>query len=441
MTPDMLFFSIGFLLPFLTSFSGENKDPETIISKWPDGKKGAITLTYDDGSINQFRKAMPIMDSLGLPGTFYIVTGELEGSKNKPKFIGRPVEEIIEETAAVPTNEDNFFERASAVGYLGFEGTLSYHFQAGTLYEQGRIDEAYRVIDEAYELVRYGEFPEGRDVSNEAAETAENSWEDFRRYAARGHEFGSHAITHPRLAVLDEANLLYELEGSRADVLEQLGEEHVFSAEGPFGTEDERVMEYMYEIYPAIRNRMPHDFLAELNRGNKTDPTTLNKEYVQWQRGPLTDVPMTTMKEWVDKTAENGNIWLVLVFHGVDGIGWEPRTSEELSEYFHYIEEKNDNVWVATFKDVTKYIRQRMDAEINQKVTENKISISLTHTLDKNLYDFPLTMETILPAGWEDVTVRQDGEVLESEVKENDKGKVVRYKAMPNQGEIQIDPS
>ena len=34
----------------------------TEITKWQDGKRGAVSLTFDDGSINQFRVAVPIME-------------------------------------------------------------------------------------------------------------------------------------------------------------------------------------------------------------------------------------------------------------------------------------------------------------------------------------------------------------------------------------------
>src|SRR5512145_3281828 len=91
----------------------------TTIEKWKDGKKAAVSLTYDDGSINQFTKALPIMNRLSIPATFFIITGQIPGSQYQGKFIGRPVDQIIAETATIPTNKDNFFERASAIGFLG----------------------------------------------------------------------------------------------------------------------------------------------------------------------------------------------------------------------------------------------------------------------------------------------------------------------------------
>jgi len=41
---------------------------QTEVLKWKDGKSTCVSITYDDGSINQFKIAMPIMDRLGLPG-------------------------------------------------------------------------------------------------------------------------------------------------------------------------------------------------------------------------------------------------------------------------------------------------------------------------------------------------------------------------------------
>jgi peptidoglycan/xylan/chitin deacetylase (PgdA/CDA1 family) len=195
----------------------ENKPIRTEITKWQYGKNAAVSLTYDDGSINQFRKALPIMNKLRFPATFYIVTGNIPESKNTGKFIGRPVEEIIKETENTPTNKDNFFERASAVGFLGYEGTVESHTMAGQLYEQEKFEEAYQHIDEAYEKVRKGAFKPKDTIQSTSSDQI--TWEEIKEIARQGHEFGSHTVTHPRLAVLDEDNMMYELE--KKDPMEQ----------------------------------------------------------------------------------------------------------------------------------------------------------------------------------------------------------------------------
>jgi len=237
-------------------------------------------------------------------------------------------------------------------------------------------------------------------------------WEDLRKYAAEGHEIASHSITHPRMAVLDEANLLYELEQSKADIYKNLGEKYIFSVECPYGTENERVMEHARLVYPALRNRMPETYLDEINRSSDDDPEVSKNEYVQWQRGPLTNTSMDLMKSWIDKCVANNNIWLVLVFHGVDNFGWEPKTAKELETYFSYIKEKENDLWVATFANVTKYIRARKNIDINSKIEDGTIVLTFKSDLDPKTYDVPLTLKTYVPDSWEKVEIRNAENVL-----------------------------
>ncbi|MEX0648770.1 MAG: polysaccharide deacetylase family protein [Balneolaceae bacterium] len=436
-----------FLLAFiiLVSCTPSEETDLTEITKWPDNKTGAVTLTYDDSTINHFRVAIPLMNELELPGTFYLITGSIPGSEYEGEFVGRDVEEIIAETADESTNEENFFERASAIRYLGYRDVHQYHREAGSNFERGNIEEAYAAIDEGYERVRNGEFDEGEaieqylyDVLFVEPGTELITWEELQEAHRDGfHEFGSHTVTHPYLAVMDEANILYELEKSREDLERYLGEDHIFSVEGPFGTEDERVMPYLFETYPAARNRMPEPFLEELNRGSGDNPAAFDAEYVQWQRGPLEETPMDLMKSWVDTVAENDNIWLVLVFHGVEGVGWEPKPEEELEEYFRYIKEHEDDLWIATFKDATKYIRQRMNTTVESSREDGRILVSLTHSLGE-LYDLPLTLKTALPPDWGSVSVTQSGEEIDSEIYTTGDDTYVLYQAVPNREQVEI---
>jgi peptidoglycan/xylan/chitin deacetylase (PgdA/CDA1 family) len=410
---------------------------ETEIAKWAHGRRAAVSLTWDDGSLNQFRVAVPIMREMGLPATFFIITGEIPGSRYRGAFIGRSTEAIVAETASVPTRRDNFFERASAVGYLGLEGTLEYHSRAGELYEDRKVDEAYRLLDEAYAKVRAGAFKptverpigSGRDAV---------TWDELRNLAAEGHEFASHTVTHPRLAVLDEPNLAYELEKSREEILDHLGPKHTFTVECPYGTEDERAVAAALTRYQAARNRMPEPFLEELDRWNDMDPGASSKEYVQWQRGALTRTPMATMKSWVDTVAALDHAWLVLVFHGVDGVGWEPKTGAELREYFQYIKSKQDDLWVATFQDVTKYMREREHGAVRASRNGDRVEVVLRHGLDAALYDLPLTLKTCVPAGWSAVDVRQGSRAERVKVV-HEKGRAfATYEATPNAGAVTL---
>ncbi len=414
----------------------------TKITKWQDGKKVAVSLTYDDNTINQFRVALPIMDKYGFKGTFFVITGSVPGSQYKPKFVGRPVKEIIDETAKIPTNKDNFFERASAIRFSGYSDTYKYHVRAGELFEQGKLQQAYKTIDEGYAKIRAGDFK----PSATAVETKKLldyvlyikpdvdlvTWNELKKYQNEGHEMASHSVSHSYLCVLDSTNLEYELANSREEILNRLGPGATFSAECPFGIEDGRVMQYGDRLYHALRNRMPRPYLDELDRSSQADPTKSHKEYVQWQRGPLSKTSMSLMKSWVDTALKKDDIWLVLVFHGIDGIGWEPLTHQELDEYFSYIKKREGNIWEATFKDVTKYMRERVAASVQSAESPKEITVTLTHALNPVVYDLPLTLKTYVPKDWGMVKVSQGGHQKTITASRDSNGSFVMYRAMPN---------
>ena len=81
------YFVVVLLFSFCYSYS-----QKTEITKWKDNKKAAISLTFDDGSPNQFSVALPMLNKLKIPATFFVITGDIGGSEYHGKFIGRPVE-------------------------------------------------------------------------------------------------------------------------------------------------------------------------------------------------------------------------------------------------------------------------------------------------------------------------------------------------------------
>ena len=432
---------LPFLLFSIFLFSYNILNAQTEITKWQDGKTGAVSITYDDGSINQFRYALPIMRRLKLPATFYIITGAIPGSKYKGKFIGRPVTEIIAETETVPTNADNYFERASAAKYLGYKSANAYYDSSAILYEHEKEADAYKVMDSLYSKVRNGSFKKQIELSNEVAQENGLTWDSIKKYASEGYEFASHTITHAHMTVLDTTNMLYELDKSKEEIRNHLGEKYTFTAEIPFGIEHPRAMKYSLPVYPALRNMMTDPYMQEINRGYKTEPGSSDKEYVQWQRGPLSKTPLSLMQSWADTTLAHDNIWLVLVFHGVDGIGWEALPHELLDTYFQYIKKHEDRLWIAAFSDVAKYMRERMHASVNTDKTRNGMVVHLQHSLDTNTYNIPLTLKTYVPKEWKKVEVKQDNHQQQLQSQKDARGNYILYRVTSNKGAIVLTPS
>ena len=394
--------------------SGCSQEVKTEIAEWQYDRQGAVSITYDDGTVNQFKVALPVMDRLGLSGTFFINTGRVEGSEWTGEFVGRPIEEIIEEAGRAPTDSANFYERASAMRYVPVEHAREYFDEAGNAIDSGRKSRAYAVVDEFYGKVNRGALqPSEAGADNFEADSEGLTWDDVREYTSRGHEFASHMVTHPFMSALDEANMRYELDRSREELLNQVGIRSTISAECPYGTGDGRAVAYAQKEYPALRNGMHLDYMPEIMRGDDESPVKPECEYVQY------------------------NLWLVIVIHGVEGIGWEPVSAADIDEYFSYIAD-NKGLWVATFGDVTRYIKERMNASVKSVGKCGRIEVTLDHSLDKTLFDLPLTLKTCVDPQWKNVSVTQGGTSVTLPVTSDGNNTVVTYQAMPGGGKIVI---
>ncbi len=394
---------------------------KTEITKWPQGKRGAVSITYDDGSINQFRVAVPIMDRLGLPGTFYINTGSLAGSTWTGRHVGRPWQEIAAEAKTIPTSVDNVFERASAARFIPVRGAGGVFTAAGVEVDAGRVDEAVKIIGEFYRKYNAGELEPAapRRSGPREPQEGELTWDLARELTEKGHEFSSHMVTHPYMSALDEANIMYELEASRAEIRNQIDVRSTIATEMPYGTPDKRAIGYVLRVYPASRNAMGLDYLHEIHRGDPASPIRPEDEYVQWQRGILSRTTLAEMNGWVDTAAEQENLWLVTVIHGIDGVGWEAMTAADVEAHFGHIADSRDDVWVATFGDAARYIKERMSAVVTAEVCVpgncpcgcecggkcGAIVVKVDHPLDKELFDLPLTLRTAVDPSWEEVRV------------------------------------
>jgi peptidoglycan/xylan/chitin deacetylase (PgdA/CDA1 family) len=458
-----LFVLAGVLaLASASTLSGQAADPKTEITKWQDGKAAAVAITYDDSTINQFRIALPLMSERGLVGTFFVITGQIPGSKNLPTFVGRPIMDILKESATVPTNKDNVYERTSMISYLAeiqripdpgvLDATNPGRIQSYNplnAIKQGNfkgIDDTLAKLRATGKIYKVGAIPYIPVRSEEQGRPRGDSpggltWDEMRKVAAQGHEIANHSVSHRHLPVFDAANTLYEVEKAKEDLKQQMGEESLFSIEVPYGIDDDRVRQVVIDKFPLTRNWVNDpdgEFMDGIMRGDNRDPAKTSKPYMEWERGPVTATTVDEMKGWVDTSLNNGT-WLVLVIHGIDGVGSSPLLSDRLRQYFDYMKAKSDTLWIATYRDGAKYIRERMKSQIASKRSGDAIEVAVTHPLDKKVYSLPLTARTVVPAGWTTVKVTQGKDTKEAAVQHEGGESFVQYRIMPNAGAARLE--
>ena len=131
----------------------------------------------------------------------------------------------------------------------------------------------------------------------------------------------------------------------------------------------------------------------------------------------------------------------MLVIHGIEGLGYEPIPRALVTSYFDYFKANSDagKLWVATYQDGAKYIRERMRANIQTRHSGPAIEVTVTHPLDPKKYDLELTARTRVPAGWTNVEVRQGPRSQSVTVVEDPAGNYVQYRIAPNSGAARIE--
>lgn len=135
----------------------------------------------------------------------------------------------------------------------------------------------------------------------------------------------------------------------------------------------------------------------------------------------------------IDKALEKGEMGH-LDMHGVGG-DWLVTPMDWFTAILDKLDAEKERIWVADVVAYSQYKAERDGAEIKvlQSVPKG-LRLSLTCKSDPALYDFPLTLETSVPADWKECSVKQ-GEV-ETTVPVKDG--VVRYAAVPGGGEIRL---
>ena len=118
---------------------------------------------------------------------------------------------------------------------------------------------------------------------------------------------------------------------------------------------------------------------------------------------------------------------------------YKPVTAERLRAYFDYIKANENRLWVATFQDGGKYIRERMKSSVTTRDVGQAIEVSVTHTLDPKLYDLPLTARTIVPAQWTSARVRQGSATRTVPVQRDGVRSYVTHRIVPNAGPSRLE--
>jgi peptidoglycan/xylan/chitin deacetylase (PgdA/CDA1 family) len=191
--------------------------------------KPPLAITFDDGQLDNYELALPILEKHHIKATFYIPTDYIDTSKNLwHDVVGFSVKNFNQD-------QSTFIEIGQLMKeYLGddfdftdIKSTIN-SCKGLTSIKLSELTQSLSAIDQP-------PIPNWAGMMN---------WEQIKILSDKGHEIGSHTRTHPILTEIDnEGDLLNEINESKTIIEEQISKE-VHSFCYPNGDQDK----YIHDI-------------------------------------------------------------------------------------------------------------------------------------------------------------------------------------------------
>lgn len=144
--------------------------------------------------------------------------------------------------------------------------------------------------------------------------------------------------------------------------------------------------------------------------------------------------------------AASQNQWGVYLLHGMAPVAsgesdYSQTSPDALKGCLAYLDKNRSKVWVETFGNVARYIKERDAASVKEKEsTAEKIVVEVTDNLADSIYNFPLSIRRPLPDGWETAYVSQKEKAVDDTIITDGSKKYIMFKAVPNGGDVVILP-
>ena len=215
------------------------------------------------------------------------------------------------------------------------------------------------------------------------ADTTHFTWAEAKEMSDRGHEMSNHTWSHPYLTMLSDEELFNEIKKNDEAILANIGKPSTTFC-FPYNAFNEKVVAAAMEGRIGAR-------LKEFWLGGQHSP----KEYLQKQ---------------VEDALASGS-WIAGMTHGIN-YGYDCYTDPtEFTDFLDYLKSLESRIWVGTFRDVAAYTAVAKDVKLTVEPAEKGVTVTPVTTLDKTLYEIPLTM-TVNTDG-KKIKAEQDGNPLE----------------------------
>ena len=241
-----------------------------------------------------------------------------------------------------------------------------------------------------------------------------SQWATIESASAKGHEIGSHTLTHPDLTKLTDAQVTTEESGAKSLIESHTGKKCVSLAYPYCTVPKESITSQYYSFARSCNGSLvpskPTDFLSIGALG-----------------------PDGGMDAPSDNAASSGS-WLVWLIHGIDNdAACCPIASSVLQSNLNYVAANTNKWWIETFGNVCRYIQERNASVLTVVSTgTTNITLRLTNNLDNTIFNYPITLRRPMPSGWAAAAVTHNGASVSNQVVNGN----LMFDVVPNGGDI-----
>lgn len=264
------------------------------------------------------------------------------------------------------------------------QGAITYSFDDGC---QGQITTAIPTLN------KYGLKATFNLVTSWTSD-----WNSFRQAAQNGHEIASHTVSHANLNGAGEN----ELSQSKQIIQQNIGQECVTIVYPNCVTGNKNQISKYY-----ISGRTCSGQFISSNPGDMYEISSIIV-------GSTTQNNNANALNNLAESAAQQNKWVVYLIHGIDGDGgYSPISSQALDQHFAYVKQQ-DKWWVATFKDVSKYILEANSLVISETGNDSAyiIDVSCQYQTSITQMNVPVTISRKVTCS--NPQVKQNGSPINS---------------------------
>jgi peptidoglycan/xylan/chitin deacetylase (PgdA/CDA1 family) len=199
------------------SSHGDLVNLNTILASEIDSDKPQFSITFDDGWVDNYEHAYPVLRENGIPATIFLVTNAVETGHIfwVEDFLYKIA--MLEGSGSQQNIARELTEQMERHG-ISTDGKLHYNYQIAEFFAESLkplgSSERRRILDEVYSQLGMDTAPLGNEILD---------WDQIREMKANGINFGSHTHTHTILQYAEDELIRRELEVSRDILSDRLG--------------------------------------------------------------------------------------------------------------------------------------------------------------------------------------------------------------------------